>query len=60
MENLQNRESENIIAAWKYCHKQLTKSRQSSTHYILDNECSAKFNDILKEEYIYVELVSPY
>lgn len=40
VEAMPNREADNIIAAWEKCHSRLHKNGISTTHYILDNECS--------------------
>ena len=60
VEPIKNRETESIIAAWKKCHARLTKNGDVIKKYILDNECSAKFKDILTENEIEYELVPPH
>ena len=57
---IKNRESESIIDAWKKCHSRLTGTGHITTRYVLDNECSTQFKDILKSNDIEIELVPPH
>ena len=59
VEAMPNREADTIIAAWEKCHSRLHKNGISTTHYILDNECSAAFKNALLQANVTFELVPP-
>jgi len=59
VEPMQNREADTIISCWKKCHDRLINNGVVTTHYILDNECSAAFKTALKNEQVTFELVPP-
>jgi hypothetical protein len=60
VEPMKNRDAETIITTWNTIHKRLTKNGIATTHYILDNECSAAFKETLRQHDITFELVPPH
>ena len=58
-EPMKNREADSIVNAWTKCHRRLTNNGHEIKKYVLDNECSNQFKDVLKKEEIEYELVPP-
>ena len=52
-------EADTIISVWKICHQGLVKNGISTSHYILDNECSVSFKKSVKVEHVTFKLVPP-
>ena len=59
VEAISNREVDIIVSAWKSIHSCLQQNGITTTHYILDNECSSSFKNALSQENITFELVPP-
>ena len=58
-EPTKNREAGTIINAWNKLHSHLCNNGIATTRYILDNECSSAFKNVLHEANITFELVPP-
>ena len=60
VEAMKNREADTIIATWNRIHRHLKNSDITTTHYILDNECSLAFKYTLRKEDIIFKLFPPH